>query len=159
MDISQITDYLFIANRLGAEDVEAVRRLEVGLVINMIAYRRPARGLSELPAKVLWLRTFDFFLLPIPVKTLRRGVEAALPVIEAGQRVLVYCEAGRHRSVAMAAAILIGMGHSADEAMDLIIERRPVADPRAGHIERQIRKFEADWTSRALGLAKAEDRT
>lgn len=157
MSVSQVTDYLFIASRLAAEDVEVVRRLDVGLIINMIAYRRPARSLSELPAEVLWLRTFDFVLLPIPVKTLRRGVEAALPVIRGGQGVLVYCEAGRHRSVAMAAAILIGMGHSADQAMDLISERRVVADPRAGHIERQIRKFEAFWRSRPEGSAQPEE--
>lgn len=157
MSVSQISDYLFVADRLAAEDVEAVRHLEVGLIINMIAYRRPARGLSKLPAQVLWLRTFDLFLLPIPVRTLRRGVEVALPVIEDGQQVLVYCEAGRHRSVAMAAAILIGMGHTADQAMDLISDRRPVADPRAGHIERQIRKFEASWRFRPSGPAQTEE--
>lgn len=156
MDISQVTDYLFVANRLGAEDTETVRALDVGLIINMIAYRRPARGLEELPARVLWLRTFDFFLLPIPVRTLRRGVEAALPVIEEGQRVLVYCEAGRRRSVAMAAAILIGMGYSSDGAMDLISQRRKEADPHAGHIERQIRRFEAHWWSRAHDVEDGE---
>jgi hypothetical protein len=157
MNISWITDYLFVANRLGMEDTEAVRQLDFGLIINMIAYRHPARGLASLPTQVLWLRTFDFFLLPIPIRTLVRGVEAALPVIENGQRVLVYCEAGRHRSVAMAAAILIGKGCSAEQAMDLISERRAVADPRAGHIERQIRKFEARWRSRPGRAADAEE--
>jgi len=57
----------------------------------------------------------------------------------------------------MAAAILIGQGCSADEAMELISERRAVADPRASHIERQIRKFEAHWKSRPGRTADVED--
>jgi protein tyrosine phosphatase (PTP) superfamily phosphohydrolase (DUF442 family) len=148
MDISQITDHLYVGSRLGAEELEALRQLDVRLIINMIAYRRPPRGFASLPAAVLWLRTFDFPLLPIPVRTLARGVEAALPVIQDGHCVLVYCEGGRHRSVAMATAILIGQGHAADEAMQLVSEGREVADPWAWHIERQIRKFEAYWRSK-----------
>jgi hypothetical protein len=69
-------------------------------------------------------------------------VEAALPVIEDGGRVLVFCEAGRHRSVAMASCILIGLGYPADEAMQLVSTKREVADPYAWHIQRQIRRFE-----------------
>lgn len=149
MHISQITDHLYVGSRLGAEDIEAVRQLDVRLIINMIAYRRPSQGFASLPAEVLWLRTFDFPLLPIPVRTLARGVEAALPVIQEGHSVLVYCEGGRHRSVAMASAILIGQGYPAGEAMRLVSEGREVADPRAWHIERQILKFEAYWRAKA----------
>jgi protein tyrosine/serine phosphatase len=71
-----------------------------------------------------------------------------LPVIENGESVLIYCHAGRHRSVAMGACILIAMGHTADEAMELVREGRAVADPHARHIERQIRKFEEEWQAR-----------
>jgi hypothetical protein len=145
MDVSQITDYLFVGRRYAAEDPETVRKLDVRLIINMIAFRRPPKGLSELPVAVLWLRTVDFPLLPIPVRTLERGVKTALPVIRDGHRVLVYCEGGRHRSVAMASAILIAMGHPAGEAMRLISQQRAVADPWAWHIRRQIHKFEAHW--------------
>lgn len=102
---------------------------------------------------MLWLRAFDFPLIPIPLKTLSRGVEAALPVIQDGYRVLVFCEGGRHRSVAMASCILIGLGYSADDAMDLISRKRGVADPYAWHIQRQIRRFEATHR-RPLGFRK-----
>jgi len=37
---------------------------------------------------------------------------------------------------------------SADEAMDLVTEKRPVADPHAWHIEARIRAFERDWHRR-----------
>ena len=94
---------------------------------------------------VLWLRTVDFVLIPIPIRTLNRGVETALPVIQQGHRVLVFCEGGVHRSVAMASCILVGMGYSADEAMQLVSSQRKVADPYAWHIKRQIKRFASHW--------------
>jgi len=145
MDISQITENLYIASRVKGEHLEYILQLDPGLIISMIVHRRPPKALSEKGLKVLWLRTFDFPLIPIPVKTLNRGVEAALPVIEEDGRVVVFCEGGRHRSVAMASCILIGLGYSADTAMALISRRREVADPYAGHIQRQIRWFEKSW--------------
>lgn len=148
LNVSRITDYLFVSTRLRAEDLEAIRELDVRLIVGMIAGVPPPRRLAELKIDILWLGTFDFVLFPIPLATLHRGVDAALPVIHDGHQVLVYCQAGRHRSVAMAAAILIGMDHSADEAMALIVEKRPVASPETWHIGRQIRRFEKYWHQR-----------
>jgi hypothetical protein len=48
----------------------------------------------------------------------------------------------------MASCILIGLGMTAEDAMRLVVERRPVADPYAPHIERRIRAFEQDWLGR-----------
>ena len=145
MDVSKITDYLYISSKVTKKNVAAALELDPGLVISMIVQRKPPQELDQPPRTLLWLRTFDFPLLPIPVRTLNRGVEAALPVIEEGQHVLVFCEGGRRRSVAMASCILISQGYSADEAMGLIKERRDVADPYAWHIQRQIKKFEKYW--------------
>jgi hypothetical protein len=145
MLISSITEYLTISSKVTKQNVDAILDLDPQLVISMIFQRKPPDELVQPPRMVLWLRTFDFPLIPIPVRTLNRGVEAALPVIKEGHRVHVFCEAGRRRSVAMASCILIGNGYSADEAMSLIKERREVADPYAWHIQRQIRKFEKYW--------------
>jgi protein tyrosine phosphatase (PTP) superfamily phosphohydrolase (DUF442 family) len=151
MDYSRITDYLYIAANPKGQDARLMADLGVRLVISMVAHRRPPAEFYKPPLSALWLRTFDFFLLPIPVNMLERGVQAALPVIESGHKVLTFCQAGRHRSVAMASSILIGKGHSADDAMALIARRRPQADPYAGHIERQIRKFETRWREMSAG--------
>jgi hypothetical protein len=103
----------------------------------MIVHQRPPKAVTDSGLRVLWLRTFDFPLIPIPLKTLTRGVDAALPVIQDGGRVLVFCEGGRHRSVAMARlkrlrhCILIGLGYSADGTMELVSNKREVADPYA----------------------------
>ena len=144
MDISKITDQLYIAAHPKAEDVNAIRDMNVRLILNMI-FIRPADIYRNPPFRMLTLRTFDSIFLPIPIGKLVRGVKAALPVIEGGESILVYCREGRHRSVAMAAAVLIGQGNSADEAMQLISLKRSKADPYAWHIQRRIRKFEEVW--------------
>jgi hypothetical protein len=147
MDLSRITDNLYVSARVKDEDLQAALELDPGLVISMILERRPPPVLEERGLRVLWLRTVDFPLIPIPLRTLRRGVRAALPVIHDGGRVLVFCQGGRHRSVAMACCILIGMGLTASEAMEFVDSQREAADPRAWHIQRQIRRFEAAWRS------------
>jgi protein tyrosine phosphatase (PTP) superfamily phosphohydrolase (DUF442 family) len=144
MDISQITEQLYIAAHPRAEAAVAIRDMDVRLILNMIFFR-PADVYRQPPFRMLTLRTFDSIFLPIPICMLERGVEAALPVMENGESVLVYCREGRHRSVAMAASVLIGQGHSADQAMQLITSKRSKADPYAWHIQRRIRKFEQIW--------------
>jgi hypothetical protein len=148
MNISEITNYLTISSKVTNKNAAEIIKLDPRLVISMIFQTKPPEALGQPPRSVLWLRTFDFPLLPIPLRTLSRGVEAALPVIEDGHAVHVFCEAGRHRSVAMASCILIAKGYSAGEAMKLIKERRQTADPYAWHIRRQIRKFENYWSER-----------
>ena len=150
MDVSKITDYLYISSKVTKKNMNAALELDPRLVISMIIQRRPPQELAQPPRKVLWLRTFDFPLLPIPLRTLNRGVLAALPIIKEGHRVHVFCEGGRRRSVAMASCILIGKGYSAEDAMKLIKEKRPVADPYAWHIQRQIRKFEKYWQNEGV---------
>ena len=90
-DISQITENLYISSRVKEEHLEDVLQLDPDLIISMIFERRPTEALTEEGLQVLWLRTVDFVLIPIPLRTLNRGVEEALPVIQDGGRVLVFC--------------------------------------------------------------------
>ncbi len=145
LDISQITDYLYVGAQPSAEHAEELRARDVRLIISMIGTARPAAALARPPFRLLWLRTYDTFLTPIPVSKLMEGVQAALPVICDGGRVLTYCARGRHRSAAMAAAILIAMGHPAEEAMRLLRARRRIARPQTWYVKRQIKKFEKHW--------------
>ena len=154
MDISQITDYLYVGAQPNAAHADELRALDVRLIISMRGERRPPATFSQPPFSVLWLKTYDTFLTPIPIHKLMEGVRAALPVIQSGGRVLTHCQRGRHRGVAMAAAILIAMGYSADEAMRLLRERRALAHPEAWHIRRQIKKFEKQWKTQGGGNAE-----
>ena len=145
MDISQITDYLYVGGLPRAEDAQILNDLDVRLVISMVGNIRPDRELSQQPFRLLWLRTYDSIFTPIPIELLMEGVQAALPVIEEGGRVLAHCAAGRHRGVAMGAAILIAKGYSAQEASRLLRAQRKVADPNIWYIQARIRQFERQW--------------
>jgi len=142
--ISQITDYLYISAFPRGEHVKEIVALGVRLVLSM-HWMRPTKMLGKPPVKLLWLPTVDNMFFPMPIKTLNKGVRAALPVIIDGEAVLVHCKSGVHRSVAQAACVLIAMGYTADDAMQLIKEKRAVADPDARHIQSRIRKFAIQW--------------
>jgi protein-tyrosine phosphatase len=144
MSISSITDHLYIGAMPRVKDARQLLNLNVRLILNMI-FQVPEKVFSQPPFRLVTLRTFDAPFLPIPMRKLWNGVKEALPIIEKGEGVLVYCQKGRHRSVAMAACILIAGGKTADEAMHLITEKRPVADPYTWYIQRRIRKFEEQW--------------
>jgi len=144
LDISQITEYLYVAALPDIKFADTISNLNVRLVINM-KFITPAKVYQEPPFRMLTLRTFDSIFIPIPIRKLEKGVETALPAIQNGESVLIYCRQGRHRSVAMASTILIAKGYSADDAMQLVSSKREAADPYAWHIQRQIRKFEKSW--------------
>lgn len=143
-DISKITEYLFISDWPEARHAEEITQLGIGLVLSM-HWVPPQRSIRRLPIQVLWLPTIDTPFTPMPIRTLRRGVEAALPVIQDGGKVLCHCKAGVHRSVAMATCVLIGMGFSVAAAIATVKAGRTVADPDAPYIRRRIVKFEQVW--------------
>jgi hypothetical protein len=124
MNFSPITDDLFIGTTPSANDYDRLRELGVRLVINMRFEYRPRIDLHADPIRSLWLPTFDYPLLPIPIKA---------------------CAGGRHRGVAMGAAILIAQGYDPHAAMTLIKERRQIADPFAFYIRPRILKFARQW--------------
>lgn len=150
VDYSIISDHLIIGTTPRSEAYPVLRNLGVKLVINMRWERRPFPDYHNPPLPALWLPTFDNPLIPIPVHVLMRGAKSAIQEIESGGGVYVHCHMGRHRGVAMGAAVLIAQGYSAREAMRLIKARRPVADPDAWHIRRQILKFEHAWENENL---------
>lgn len=141
---SQITDDLFISAWPQGKHKEHIISLGVCLILSMHLLP-PVKMLGHAQVRLLWLPTFDNPRFPISIKTLAKGVRAALPVIQDNQKVLVHCREGRHRSVAQAACVFIGLGFSADAAMQLIKEKRAAADPYVGYIQERIRKFEVEW--------------
>jgi protein-tyrosine phosphatase len=145
MDFSQITESLYIGTTPRAEDYALLRQLDVRLIINMRLERRSHPDVHDFPIPVLWLPTIDSPLFPIPLRLLRKGALVALETITQGGKVYTHCAKGVHRGVAMGAAILIALGHSPDEAMQLITEQRKVADPHVWYIRRRIQMFSKYW--------------
>jgi protein tyrosine phosphatase (PTP) superfamily phosphohydrolase (DUF442 family) len=147
MNYSRITDNVLVGTTPGPKDYEHLHDMGVRLVINMRLLRGHPPDAAARTVQYLRLRTIDSPLTPIPAGALLRGARAAQEVIDLGGSVYTYCARGRHRSVAMAAAILITQGLTAEAAMELIKERRPEADPEALHIRPRIMEFARVWRS------------
>ena len=144
LDISKITDYLYISAWPKAEHAGEIEGLNIRLILSM-HWWKPNKMLNQPPLRLLWLPTLDTPITPIPLASLWRGVEAALPVIAEGTAVLAHCRVGMHRSVAMASSVLIAKGYSTADAMSLIKAQREIADPYAPYIQARIVKFEEEW--------------
>lgn len=148
IDISKVTDTLYVGSRIGKDHVEEMKVLKFDLIISMIAHIAPDECYNLPPFKTLWIRTHDTFLTPISIRKLLTGVEAAAPVIQKKGKVLVFCLQGRRRSIIMSAAILISTGLTGEQAAELLVKSRKVADPRRWYVRRQIGKFEKFWNKR-----------
>ena len=145
MNFSQITDDLFIGNMPYAHDYDHLRDLGVRLIINMRFSLAPRPDSHDQPINTLWLRSIDSPLFPISTAKLILGAQAALETIRNGGKVYAHCAYGRHRGVAMGACILIAQGYDPQAAMQLIKERRSVANPFAYYIRPRILKFAHEW--------------
>jgi protein tyrosine phosphatase (PTP) superfamily phosphohydrolase (DUF442 family) len=144
LDISQITESLFISNWPIAKHVPVIATHGINLIVCTVMERQD-KELNQPPFKMIQIRMIDAPFLPMPMSQLRRGVEVALPVMESGGKVLTFCKSGIHRSVAMASCMLIGQGYSAEEAMRMVADGREIADPYKPHIRKRIEKFEPYW--------------
>lgn len=145
MDCSPITPTLYLGTTPEPEDYPRLRALGITYVINMRFEQRPHADPHPEPIYTLHFRTFDHPLLPIPIHILEKGTRAALDEIARGGKVFVHCFGGRHRSVAMAASILIAQGHPAEMAMKLLKEKHRKADPDIWYIRSRILKFAERW--------------
>jgi protein-tyrosine phosphatase len=143
-NFSEITENLYVSSFPHRENVEQIRALGVSLILSMY-WIRPNGVFAKSPLTLKWMPVIDSPITPLPIGILKRGVELALPVIEGGGKVLVHCRWGIHRSVAMACCILISKGYSADDAMQLVKQKRAVANPYTGYVQARIRRFESVW--------------
>lgn len=145
IDISKITDQLYVGSCMRAEHADELKVLKFDLIISMIAQVKIDDIYTQAPFNSLWIRTYDNFLLPIATEKLLKGVNAALPILQKGGKVLVFCMQGRRRSVIMASAILIALGFSSKHAAEILMKSREVADPLKWYVRWQIHGFEKYW--------------
>src|SRR5258706_15791625 len=94
MNFSPINDNLFIGTTPSAQDYNILRELGVKLVINMRVEYRPRSDEHESPLQLLWLPTFDSLFVPISIKYLQRGANAALATIQNNGKVYAHCAGG-----------------------------------------------------------------
>ena len=145
MDYSKITENLYIGRTPKTTDYSLLQGLGIKLVINMRIGYPPRHDPNSPPIRSVWLPWIDSPLFPIPMGMLKIGVREALKVINNGGIVYTHCSKGRHRGPAMGACILVAQGKSPKEAIELIRQQRPAADPQAWYIRGRIEKFAREW--------------
>lgn len=128
MDISWLTAQIGIGGGIwNSDNMANLARAGVTHVVDM-QIEFDDRQLPDHGVKVLWNPTDDDFE-PKPASLLRPGVEfveTALKDPEA--KVFIHCAAGVHRAPMMALAVLGSMGWKLEDAMALMVARRPVVD-------------------------------
>lgn len=148
LDYTQITSELYIGAWPTKYNVDTIQSLDVSVVLSTIL-ESVDKELGQPPLKLVKMRMTD--VIPkrpyYPTKTLMRGVDAALAAFERGEKVMVFCKSGRHRSAATSCCILIGQGYSANDAIELVESKRSEADLNPP-IRRRIERFEQEWQQR-----------
>ena len=142
-----ITRDLLIGTTPLVEDYNQLRELGVRLVINMRYAQAPFPDPHPDALRFLLLPSIDSPFLLVSLQKLLQGTHIAMETIRAGGKVYSHCAKGRHRSVAMGAAILIAQGLSPEAAMQLIKQQRPISDPGMFYIRRRILQFGRLWHS------------
>ncbi len=149
MVISEITDNLYIGKTPKISDYDYLAENSIFDIVNMRADYFWFNRSNNLGIKIHWVPTVDILFLPIKSEKLINTAKIMAEEIKSGKKVLCFCRMGRHRSVAMAASILIALGYSAEDAMNLIKQKRPIADPYAKHIKKTIYSFEKLWLEKS----------
>jgi len=129
MDMSWITDRIAVGGGIWVDEKMAeVKALGITHVIDMqIEFDDTPLG-ERHGVAVLWNPVDDDFQEK-PVSVFERGVKFAQDALSTdGAKVFIHCAAGVHRAPMMALALLRAMGHSLDEASEMIESKRYVAD-------------------------------
>jgi protein-tyrosine phosphatase len=129
MDITWLTERIAVGGGIwNADNMAKVAEAGITHIIDM-QIEFDDTPLAECQGiAVLWNPTDDDFE-PKPARLFRRGVDFALAALEgADAKLFIHCAAGVHRAPMMALALLGWLGWDLETAMQLIEQRRPVAD-------------------------------
>lgn len=149
---AEVADDLLVgAYPQDADDVAALRDAGVTRIFNLVQdseYDEGARdacvtALDDAGIEERRVELIDYGgLLPAQIEL---AAQAALAWLQQGERVYVHCRAGWQRSAAVAAAIVtLRAGVEPLEALELIRERKPTANPLA-HQRKDLFRW---WTMR-----------
>jgi len=141
MDMTWITGRLALGGGIwNAQNMADVARAGITHVIDMQIEFDDTPLAEPHGIEVLWNPTDDDFHSK-PVELFQRGVDFACQALaDENTRVLIHCAAGVHRAAMMMLAVLCSQGWEMDEAMRMIVARRPVVDFADIYVE-SVEKF------------------
>jgi hypothetical protein len=149
LDYSRISKQLYVGKTVHSTDYAVLNGLHVQLILNMQAEYYAWASHKSGGIRTIWVPSIDWWLFPIFPWYVMPAVKRALAVINQGGAVYCQCRQGKHRSVLMAACILIAQGRSVEQSVTTLKAARSVADPEAPHIYRGIQAFATAWQRRA----------
>ena len=140
LNMSWITHQLAVGGRVRPEDIHALARTGITHVVDTRAeYHDDAQAMAREHIELLYLPTPDTY--PLTVEQLRQGASWVQERIKQGGRVLIHCEHGVGRSVLLACAVLVYGGMKAQDALNLVQEKRWQASPNQRQVAR-LKEFE-----------------
>jgi len=129
MDISWLTERIAIGGGIwSAGNMAKVAEEGITHIVDMQLEFDDTALAAAHGIEVLWNPTDDDFE-PKPRALFEQGVDfVERALAEAETKVFIHCAAGVHRAPMMALAVLGTMGWDVNDAMELIENKRPVAD-------------------------------
>lgn len=141
LNMSWVTPNLAVGGRILPNDISALARVGVtGVVDTRAEHCDDAQALAREHIELLYLPTQD--TKPMTIEQMTRGAQWVNERMQQGGRVLVHCEHGVGRSVLLTCAVLVYGGMHAQDALQLVQQKRWQAAPNHSQVER-LRKFEA----------------
>jgi len=129
MDMTWITDRIGVGGGIWTdkEMIEVVRHGVTHIIDMQIEFDDTPLA-QPYGVEVLWNPVDDDFQ-PKPPQVFQRGVEFAMAALEKPEtKLYIHCAAGVHRAPMMTLAVMRALGHSLDDAVDMIESRRHVVD-------------------------------
>jgi protein-tyrosine phosphatase len=129
MDMTWITDRVAVGGGIWTDD-QMLELVEQGVthIIDMQIEFDDTELARPHGVKVLWNPVDDDFQ-PKPPQVFRKGVDFALKALEhPNSKLYIHCAAGVHRAPMMTLAVLRSLGHSLEQASELLESRRNVVD-------------------------------
>ncbi len=86
--------------------------------------------LQSAPEQAIWQPIHDLHAPPVDVAT--ELVAAIVARLAAGERIILHCAAGIGRSGTIAVCVLVELGATLAEALEIVAASRPMAGPEVG---------------------------
>jgi protein-tyrosine phosphatase len=123
MNVSRVNDWLWIGGSVARSQYRELAAQGITAVIDMRAERSDdAAALAALGIELLHLPVTDRY--PPTVEQLMRGVDWALPRLQAGGRLYTHCEHGVGRGPLMGLAVMVAQGAEATAAYRAVRQAR-----------------------------------
>jgi protein-tyrosine phosphatase len=141
LNMSWITTHLAVGGRVHPEDIKALAASGVTHVVDTRAeYCDDAEALAKEHIELLYLPTAD--TKPLTIEQMFEGAQWVQERMKQGGRVLIHCEHGVGRSALLTCAVLVYNGMHAQEALQLVQQKRWQAAPNHRQVTR-LREFES----------------